>query len=88
MHFINVIFSGSLPFTGVALLNWFSKSSKFAEDFNNNELSYHFPDLSTVCVMLLLVLVQQGRKFLVLDKELKGKTMLQHSMQYQDSSQF
>ena len=33
-----VIFSGSLPFSGVALLKWFTKSSKF-EGFNNNELS-------------------------------------------------
>ena len=44
MHFINVIivrlssFSGSLPFSGLALLNWFTKSSKFEEDFNDNEL--------------------------------------------------
>ena len=44
MHFINVIileeaiFSGSLPFSGVALLNWFSKSSNFEEGFNDNEL--------------------------------------------------
>ena len=32
-----VSFSGSLPFSGVAFLNWFTKSSKF-EGFNN-ELS-------------------------------------------------
>ena len=38
--------------------------------------------------MLLTVLVQQAKEFLLLDRELKGKTMLQHSMQYQDSSQF
>ena len=41
MHFINVIeaiFSGSLPFSGVALLNWFTKSAKFEEGFNDNEL--------------------------------------------------
>ena len=37
-----VIFSGSLPFSGVALLNWFTKSSKFEEGFNNNELSWSF----------------------------------------------
>ena len=30
------IFSGSLPFSGVALLNWFPKNSKFAEGFNGN----------------------------------------------------
>ena len=32
-------FSGLLPFYGVALLNWFTKSSKFDEGFKNNELS-------------------------------------------------
>ena len=31
-------FSGLLPFSGVALLNWFTKSSKFEESFNDNEL--------------------------------------------------
>ena len=31
------IFSGSLPFSGVALLHWFTKSSKF-EGFNDNGL--------------------------------------------------
>ena len=44
MHFINVIifgrsnFSGSLPFSGVELINWFTKSSNFEEGFNGNEL--------------------------------------------------
>ena len=38
-HLDEAIFSESLPFSGVALLNWFSKSSKFEEGFNNNELS-------------------------------------------------
>ena len=33
--------------------------------------------------MLLSVLVQQARKFLLLDKELKGKIVLQNSKQYQ-----
>ena len=51
-----VIFSGSLPFSGVALLNWFTKSSKFEEGFNNNELSWSF-SRSFHCVMLLSVLV-------------------------------
>ena len=32
------IFSGSLPFSGVALLNWFTKCSNFEEGFNDNEL--------------------------------------------------
>ena len=42
----------------------------------------HFLGLSTVCVcvILLSVLVQQDRKFLLLGKELKGKTVLQQSM--------
>ena len=48
----------------------------------------HFLGLSTVFVILLSVLVQQDRKFLLLDKELEGKIVLQQSMQYQDSSQF
>ena len=81
------IFSGSLLFSRVALLNWFTKSSKFEEGFNNNELSWSF-SRSFHCVMLLSVLVQQARKFLLLDKELKGKIVLQNSMQYHDSSQF
>ena len=44
MHFINVIifgrsiFSGSLPFSGVELLKWFTKSSNFEEGFHDNEL--------------------------------------------------
>ena len=38
--------------------------------------------------MLLSVLVQQAMKFLLLDKELKWKIVLQNSMEYQDSSQF
>ena len=38
--------------------------------------------------MLLSVLLQEARNFLLLDKELKGKIVLQHSIQYQDSSQF
>ena len=29
---------GSLPFSEVALLNWFTKSSSFEEGFNDNEL--------------------------------------------------
>ena len=81
------IFSGSLLFFGVALLNWFIKSFKFEEDFNDNELlgscwrSLHY-------VMLLSVFVQQARKILLLHKELKGKIVQQQSVQYQDSSQF
>ena len=30
--------SASLLFSGVALLNWLTKSSKFGEGINNNEL--------------------------------------------------
>ena len=37
-------------------------------------------------MMLISVLVQQVRNFLLLDRELKGKIVLQHSMQDQDSS--
>ena len=89
MHFINVIilrlsnFSGSLPLSEVALLNWFTKSSKFEERLKKKkkeELSWSF-SRSVHCVMLLSVLVQQARKFLLLDKEFKGKIVLQHSMQ-------
>ena len=32
-------FSGSLLFSVVALLNWFTKSSKFEDGFNDNELA-------------------------------------------------
>ena len=42
----------------------------------------HFLDLSNE--LLLSVFVQQERKILLLNKELKGKIVLQHSMQYQD----
>ena len=38
-YYDEVIFSASSPFSGVALLNWFTKNSKFEEGFNNNELS-------------------------------------------------
>ena len=45
MHFANIIifriekiYAGSLLLSGVALLNWFTKSSKFGVGFNNNEL--------------------------------------------------
>ena len=49
MHFVNVIIfrsrnldeeilSRSLLFSGVALLNWFTKISKFGEGHYNNEL--------------------------------------------------
>ena len=48
-------------------------------------MSYHDHFLDLPTVMLLSILVQQARKFLLLDKELKGKIMLQHSMQYHDS---
>ena len=80
------IFSRSLPSSGVALLNWLTKSSKFEEGFRDNELLRSFSRFFH-CVMLLSVLLQQARKFLLLDKELKGNIVLQHSMQYQDSSQ-
>ena len=83
-----MLFQWSLPFSGVTLLNWFTKSSNFEEGFNDNY--DYFLDLSTVSmsVMLLSVLVQEARKFLLFDKELKGKIAPQHSMECQDSSQF
>ena len=81
------IFSELLLFSGVALLNWFTKSCKLEEGFNDNELSWSC-SRSLHCVMLLSVFVQQARKFLLFDKELKGKIVLQQSIQYQDSSQF
>ena len=61
------IFLRSLLFSGVALLKWFTKSSKFGEGFNDNEL---FPSLpkSFQYMMLLSVLVQQARKFFLFDK--------------------
>ena len=76
-------FQGHSYFLGVALLNWFTKSSKFEEGFNDNELSLSC-SRSLHCVMLLSVFLQQARKFLLFDKESKGKIVLQ----YQDSSQF
>ena len=39
-------FSGSLLFSGVALLNWFTESSRFEEGFNDNELLYHLMIMS------------------------------------------
>ena len=51
-------------------------------------MNYHDHFLDLTSVMLLSVLVQQARKFLLLDKELKGKIVLQHPVQYQDLSQF
>ena len=35
---MNKLFSGSLLFSGLALLNWFTKSSRFEEGFKVNEL--------------------------------------------------
>ena len=81
--FLNVIIfgwktlSGLLLFSGVALLNWFTKSSRFEEGFNDNEALWSFYR-SIQWVLLLSVLL------LLLHKELKGKILLQHSMQYQD----
>ena len=91
-HFVNIIifrgiFSGSLLFSGVALLNWFAKSYKFLVGFNNNELFWAlFSPFH--CKILLSVVVQQAKKFLSHDNKLKGNILLQHSMQYQYSLQF
>ena len=49
-------FLGSLLFSGVAFLNWFTKSSKFEEGFNDNELSWSC-SRSLYCMMLLSVFV-------------------------------
>ena len=38
IHFVNVTFSKSLLFSWVALLNWYTKSSRF-EFFNDDEPS-------------------------------------------------
>ena len=75
VHFLYVIifgeqtFSESLLFSRVALLNWFTKSSRF-EGFNDNELLWSF-SRSIQWVLLLSVFVQQERKFLLFNKELK-----------------
>ena len=69
-------------------LNWFTKSSKFEEGFNDNELLRSL-SISLHCVILPSVLVQQSRKFLLLDNELKEKlcwntlsnTRIHHSFQ-------
>ena len=58
------IFSGSLLFSGVALLKWCTKSSKFEEGFTDNGLSFSC-SRSLHCVMLFL------------DNKLKGKIVLQ-----------
>ena len=72
-------FSGSLLFSRVALVNWFTKSFNFEEGFNDNKLLSSF-SRSFRCKVLLSVFVQQVRKFLLLDKELKGKIILQQSI--------
>ena len=55
-------------------------------------MNYHdrHLDLSTVLLIIdaIISVTQQARKFVLLDKKLKGKTVLQLSLQYQDSSQF
>ena len=81
------MFSGSSLFSRVTLLNWLTKSSMFRNGFNNNELLLSLPT-SFHCMLLVSVLVEQARKLLLHDEVLKGKIILQHSMQYQDSLQF
>ena len=61
-------FSGSLLFPVVAMLNWFTKSARFEEGFNDKDLLWSFSK-SIYWVVLLSVFVQQARKFLLLDKE-------------------
>ena len=58
MHFVNIIIFRPrnifrvVTFSGKALLNWFTKSSKFSDGFNNNGLLRSFPR-SFYCTMLL-----------------------------------
>ena len=51
-------FLRSLLFSGVALLNWFTKSSKF-EGYNDNELFYHFLDFSTYDIAISVCTTSQ-----------------------------
>ena len=51
-------FSGSLLLSGVALPNCFTKSSRFEEGFNDNELLWPFSK-SIQWVLLLSVFAQQ-----------------------------
>ena len=93
MHFFNtivfrrIIFSRFLLFSGVALPSSFTKSSKFKESFNDNELLLSF-SRSFYYVMSPSVLVQQARNVLLLDNEFNRKIVLQHSMKHQYSSPF
>ena len=85
MHFLIVIifkwrnFFGSLLFSGLALLTWFAKRSKLGEGFNDNEQLWSF-STSFHCLMLLSVSIQQAKTILLLDKEVKRKIVLRHSM--------
>ena len=54
------------------LLNWFTKSSRFEQGFKDTELLWSF-SRSIQWVLLLLVFVQQERKFLLLNKELNSQ---------------
>ena len=59
-------FSGSLLISGVALLNWFTKSSRFEEGFNDNELLWSFPK-PIHWMVLLSVFVATTSHFLFLE---------------------
>ena len=78
MHFINAIILGWSNFFRVITIfwsnsvKWFTKISKFEEGFNDNELLWSFTR-PFHCVMLLLVLVQQARKFCSLISSWKEK---------------
>ena len=41
-YYLDEQISGSLLFSGEALLNWFTKSSRFKDGFKNNELAGSF----------------------------------------------
>ena len=93
VNFVNMILFRWRNIFRVTIIFWgyivkrFTKSSKSGVVFNNNELFWALFS-SFHCIILLSVLVQQARELLLHDKELKGKILLQHSMQYQDLSQF
>ena len=52
----------SFVFSGVVLLNWFTKSSKFEVGFNDND-NDHFLDLSTVCDVTISVSATSQKVF-------------------------
>ena len=80
VHFLNVIIFGWTNFFWVvtissgSIVNWFTKSSRF-EGFTDNELIRSFSRSIQWVLLLLSVFIQQERKFLLVNKELKGKNL-------------